>query len=62
MGSGGGPSRRGGSAPPPRGTYPPPIYIHFRTLVDACILIRTLKQHISPKNNELEKPTHTNIR
>lgn len=52
----------GGGRPPPRGTYPPPIYIHFRTLVDACILIRTLKQHISPKNNKLEKPTHTNIR
>lgn len=52
----------GGGRPPPRGTYPPPIYIHFRTSVDACILIRTLKQHISPKNNKLEKLTHTNIR
>ena len=62
MGSGGGPSRRGGVGPPPRGTYPPPIYIQFRTSVDACIVIRTLKQHISPKNNKLEKPTHTNIR
>ena len=52
----------GGRPPPPRGTYPPPIYIHFRTSVDACIFIRTLKQHISPLRYELEKPTHANIR
>lgn len=52
----------GGGRPPPRGTYPPPIYIHFRTSVDACIFIRTLKQHISPKKYELEKPTHASIR
>ena len=52
----------GGGRPPLRGTHPLPIYIQNRTVVDACVLIRGVKQHISALRYELGKPNPPGIR